>query len=73
MVQKIPLFPLGMASAQCSGAATARCGHASFENNSIAIIHKALDYLLLHQKNVVCGRIVGISRSVQSLGSWILL
>lgn len=73
MVQKIPLSPLCIASARRSGAAIARCGHASFENNSITIIHKALDYLLPHQKDIVCGQIIGISRPVWSLGSWILL
>lgn len=72
MVQKIPFSPLCITSAQYSGAAVARCGHTSFENNSITIIHKVWDYLLPHQKNIVCGRIIGISRSVQSLRSWSL-
>lgn len=73
MVQKIPSSSLCVASAWYSGAAIARCGHAPVENNSITIIHKGLDYLLPHQKNIVCGRIIGISGSVQRLGSWILL
>lgn len=69
--RKIPVFPLCLASAQCSEITVARCGHGSFENNSITVIWNALDYLLPYQKNLVCGRIIGILGSVQSLRNWL--